>query len=350
MTAAGWPLRWQPVGSPAADGWASTDGGRTYEISGGDEGWIRYQHFAPNDRDWHELQHFGHISRPPLPHLITDFYAYNTGEQRRDAADDAPSGMHWVGDLMLEATLDVRKADGSVVLDLVKGGRHFRCNFDLQTGETVLENDGLADFSPRSKTAIRGVGRHRVSFANVDRQLLLWVNGRLVEFSAPTTYGDLGNPLPTADDLAPAGIAARGAAVKVEHLLLKRDIYYIAKKASGEYVISDYDFPGASWDAERFADFFAMPDRWAANSLFSCRRSVEFTLEADQFFVLGDNSPASKDSRLWATRENPEFFVRRDLLIGKALFIYWPASLDKIPYLNFPLPFFPNYQKMGFVR
>ncbi len=121
MTAAGWPLRWQPVGSPGADGWASTDGGRTYETSGGgDENWIRYRHFAPNDGDWHQLQRFGHVPRPPLSCvLITDFYAYNAGEQRRDAADDAPGGLHWVGDLMLEATLDVRKADGSVALDLV---------------------------------------------------------------------------------------------------------------------------------------------------------------------------------------------------------------------------------------
>ncbi len=68
------------------------------------------------------------------------------------------------------------------------------------------------------------------------------------------------------------------------------------------------------------------------------------------FFVLGDNSPASKDSRLWATVENPEYFVRRELLIGQALFIYWPASLNKIPYLNIPFPLFPNFKEMGFVR
>jgi hypothetical protein len=45
----------------------------------------------------------------------------------------------------------------------------------------------------------------------------------------------------------------------------------------------------------------------------------------DQFFALGDNSPQSKDSRLWAT-PNTEYYVERDLLIGKALFIYWPLT------------------------
>lgn len=350
MTAAGWPLRWQPIGTTPID-WVSPDGGRSYEIPGGsEESWIRYRHFAPSDRDWHELQRFGYVTQPPLPSLITDFYAYNTGESRHDANGAAPQGLHWVGDLLLEARLDVRQNQGSIVLDLVKGGRHFQCHLDVRTGRATLSIDGLSDFAPKADTAIRGVGRHQVVWANVDRQLLLWVDGRLVSFSAPTTYEDLGNSLPTADDLAPAGIAAHGIAVKVEHLLLKRDIYYIAKNTSGDYVISDYEYPGASWGPERFADFFAMPERWTADSLFSWRRSVEFPLEADQFLMLGDNSPASKDSRLWATLENPEYYVRRELLIGQALFIYWPASLDRTPYVNIPFPYFPYFEKMGFVR
>ena len=56
---------------------------------------------------------------------------------------------------------------------------------------------------------------------------------------------------------------------------------------------------------------------------------------AKQFLMLGDNSAASKDSRLWEQdSEYPggpplEYYVRRDLLLGKALFIYWPHSWDK---------------------
>lgn len=138
--------------------------------------------------------------------------------------------------------------------------------------------------------------------------------------------------------------------MKAEHLLLKRDIYYIARKAPNDRTISDYDYPGSDWGQEKIAEFFTMPDRWTADSLFSWRQSVEFPLEADQFFVLGDNSPASKDSRLWADHKNPEYYVRRELLIGQALFIYWPASLNKIPYLNWPFPLFPNFKEMGFVR
>ena len=54
--------------------------------------------------------------------------------------------------------------------------------------------------------------------------------------------------------------------------------------------------------------------------------------EKDQFFVLGDNSAQSSDGRLWVG----EWWVERELLIGKALFIYWPHGWE-IPYV--PLPF-----------
>ncbi|MFA5099358.1 MAG: signal peptidase I [Candidatus Omnitrophota bacterium] len=39
----------------------------------------------------------------------------------------------------------------------------------------------------------------------------------------------------------------------------------------------------------------------------------------DQFFVLGDNSASSQDSRYWG-------FVPRDNLLGKAMVIYWPPN------------------------
>ena len=42
-----------------------------------------------------------------------------------------------------------------------------------------------------------------------------------------------------------------------------------------------------------------------------------------EFFVCGDNSPKSLDSRLWPL-ERP--VVPRRNLVGKAFFVYWPAA------------------------
>jgi signal peptidase I len=72
----------------------------------------------------------------------------------------------------------------------------------------------------------------------------------------------------------------------------------------------------------------------------------------DQFFPLGDNSPQSKDARLWSyvvgNRLEPPAAVDRSLLIGKALFIYWPHAwyLPAVPVW----PVVPNYQRIGFIR
>lgn len=66
------------------------------------------------------------------------------------------------------------------------------------------------------------------------------------------------------------------------------------------------------------------------------------TLKHDQFFVCGDNSPASMDSRLWDAPDpwiaeiDPDTgVVNRQLLIGKAFFVYWPATHSgKIPIFD----------------
>jgi len=43
----------------------------------------------------------------------------------------------------------------------------------------------------------------------------------------------------------------------------------------------------------------------------------------DNYFVLGDNSASSKDSRYWG-------YVNDKYLIGKALLIYWPPNRIRI--------------------
>jgi signal peptidase I len=72
---------------------------------------------------------------------------------------------------------------------------------------------------------------------------------------------------------------------------------------------------------------------------------VDFQLNADQYFALGDNSAKSRDSRLWSAPQ-----IDRDLLKGKALLIYWPHSWHRIPYVNIPFPYFPNFSRMHFIK
>src|SRR5262249_25593647 len=127
-------------------------------------------------------------------------------------------------------------------LELIKGGRQFRCRIDLNSGVAQLSISGLPEFAPKASTKISGPGEFHVMFSNVDRELLLWVNGELAKFDAPTTYPDLKNNEPVrtppspgveaATDLSPVGIAAEGGAkVTVSHVKIWRDIFY---RAQGE--------------------------------------------------------------------------------------------------------------------
>jgi signal peptidase I len=356
-----WPPRWQTRSDEAGPGaWQMSDDERSYDADGtaAGETWIRYEHLVPSDGDWRAMDE-GRWSpgQRPRPQLITDFYAFNTRVLRGEYGPAASMlGLHWVGDLMVDCALDVRSDSGTVLLDLVKGGRHFRCDFDVASGTAELSIDGLDDWRRTAQTSVRGAGKHRVMFANIDRQLMLWVDDKVVAFDEPATYDDLDNDHPQASqrdggDLAPVGIGSRGAALHLDHLRVLRDIYYIADDRSFMSPITDYHGGGPPMQrSDELVEFLSTPERWQSRrggNVFDQREKVDFELIADQFFVLGDNSPASSDARLWRRQH----YVERDLLVGKALFVYWPHPLNLyIPMTDVSIPIIPNFPGMGFIR
>lgn len=68
------------------------------------------------------------------------------------------------------------------------------------------------------------------------------------------------------------------------------------------------------------------------------------TLTSEQFFMCGDNSSNSEDSRLWRDNDINAWVrqeiddtpgsVHRDLIVGKAFVVYFPAPLDGGPILS----------------
>jgi len=390
-----WPLRWSAAlkdADRAAQDW-TTDNGQSFHAEGTEEGasWLAYRHMVPSYEDWR--RYFDNPTMPVRidPQLISDFNAYNTEfstagllvEDRARWLNQAYSsetekglvvtgpppmphqlGLHWVGDLAVEARVQVESDRGELILALIEGGRHFRARINLADGKAALEIAGLEAFQPTASTKVRGPGTYRLRFANVDDQLVLWVDGTVVRFAGPGIEpggvdGAVAYRLPEPnwrpqiDDLEPVRIGAQGAKVVVDELRVKRDLYYIAQKyepgdaSSSGGPLMDFDFrnnPYRYQSREEVAGVLSDPSAWDA---FARTRAVEFTLDADQFFMLGDNSAESKDSRLWG---NNEFFVSRELLIGKALLIYWPHSLDRIPGTRIPIILFPNFWRMGFVR
>ena len=369
--AKGWPARWQ--GDPS---WTNElrDGKPDYQAfvsdgksPGGTSGiaWMRYYNYVPDRSDWSDFENGRPLNSHPRAEPIRDSIAYDES--------GGASGANEVSDLAVDCEVNVPAATGTIVLELVKKGRRFGCQLDLATGSAQMLFPGIKpEAQPRAtEGGISRAGTYRLLFANIDHELTLLVDSKPVQFDKPTTYAELTGDRETNQqpDSSPVGIGVSGAAVKVSHLRVWRDVYYT------------YDDSRRTLSHPRYASLSDVPPRWPEANDWACTPAAaasrlrdagadvqprdqyffvgkhddgrsparDGVAIEDQYFPLGDNSPSSQDGRYWGNRH----FVDRRLLVGKALYIYWPHSFDKIRFsdsFSIPFPFFPNFARMGFVR
>ncbi|MDX2131588.1 MAG: S26 family signal peptidase [Planctomycetota bacterium] len=287
---------------------------------------------------------------PEFP--INDSYAYNEASQPE--ANRVP-----VGDVRLSAGIEAA-ADGLVASPVVRHrGHEFRA--DISADAVVLRmkrlarTDRAAD-SPGMITtpegewvelarAQRGVVFRpgqvvNIEFWHVDQSVALYVNDERVAFGAYTMTPDerlrfsvgLSAEQASANDtsLVFAGYQQPvvrwefGGPVTMHRVALARDIHYQAT-------------------TYRSGPLSGRP-------ALATHPASTLTLGPDQFFVCGDNSPASSDGRLWdppnpwvAEYDEDTGIVPRDLLIGKAFWVYFPA-----PYKRQGIPV-PDFGRMRFI-
>jgi signal peptidase I len=273
------PPRWK-----GEDGWKA-DGNQFRSSATKGTTWLRYRHLLPEEGD--------------KPSLITDFTGYNAYQNRMHSPY---LGNNWVGDLILECEVIVDNPQGELSLELSRGEDRFQVLWVLNTGSCYLvrKNQDGEDILDGRATALRKKGSYRLRFANVDQRLVVWLNGELL-------FGD-GVPYPPAkragphakNDLEPASIGVRNAAVEVRKLRLFRDVYYTGGESP-----SEPDVPSVTWTD---------PDTWSELGKPPIRT---FYVQPGHYFMLGDNSPESSDSRFWGS-------VPQRLLLGRAFFVYYP--------------------------
>ncbi|MHC4447146.1 MAG: S26 family signal peptidase [Planctomycetota bacterium] len=158
-----------------------------------------------------------------------------------------------------------------------------------------------------------------VEFWHVDQSMAIYVNGDRVvnlaygwlpeerlEHATGVAFGDAVKRLPTGVRPTPPELRwhFRGSPVTLHRVRVDRDLYYqpVPLNRGGD--------PG-----------------------YGTHPNNPAVLGPDQFFMLGDNSPASLDSRLWgdphplvsAQIDDSPFVVNRKLLLGKAWVVYFPA-------------------------
>ena len=288
---------------------------------------------AAVDHRLHRLQHAARES-PAMP----------ADRRRRPAASGCTGSATW----RCECTVDVDADSGELLFELRQGRPAVPVPHRRGHGQATLRSAAHDEFRPaRRRPACAGRASTRCSSptATTNCGCGSTAAGRLRRLRRGDVLRRLGNNDPTRDDLAPAGIGARGAAVHGRATCtIRRDIYYIADRTDGP---------------PRAARRMTLADRAARSPLTAdaqARRSSAVEQAAARYrqprlsrstptssSCSATTAPRARTAGCGAARRT--IFLRRcrELLIGKALFIYWPHSWDT------PIAFWPNLSRMGFV-
>lgn len=232
-----------------------------------------------------------------------------------------------VSDLRVRCVLTPKSDTGTLLIRLEKVGRVFWASIRTNGEVSLMESTTPPTVStPKMASITLGVlkpGRPiKVGFENLDYRLAITIDDKEVLASS----GEPGDPSYYAPDLktlrtlrpkhaTPPRIYAQEGNIELTHLVVERDEYY--------YHSSYHD-----------SRYSALALSWAPRSGWGSAASP-ILLRDNEYFMLGDNTSASKDSRLWDKcgehlRARGEDFqlgvVPHDQLIGKAFFVYWPSG------------------------
>jgi signal peptidase I len=168
--------------------------------------------------------------------------------------------------------------------------------------------------------------------------------GDIIVFKYP---GNPNNPL---DDQRPDNTPFKTNYVKRviglpgDHIEVREKLVYVNGKPLPEHQIISRDHDDldstSEFENNKPLDIIDSPARKPGETYdvyFSENRRLDSGFDKvvppNHYFVMGDNRNNSADGRVWG-------FVPRDLIIGRAMFVYW--SYDESQPFNSPLDFFTN--------
>ncbi len=238
-------------------------------------------------------------------------YAYNDVRMHRS--------MPYCSDLKMRFHVD-SPGDRIVGIALGKYGVVYKGRVDF--GEMVISRvsgeNGEEELARKPIDLALAKKNLLVEFANIDHELVFNVGDERLVYDLGREAGAAGE---RRVDISPQAKIFGSGELEVRHVAIFRDIHYISRMARN------------------------------GTQAMTASEGNPITLGEDEFFVLGDNSPASLDGRLW-NREgigNNDVLYRkgvvpREYLIGKAFVVFWPSGFR--PVEGFPFALIPNIGKM----
>jgi len=254
------------------------------------------------------------------------FYNTDIGNDFRAAYAYDPPAMYgalpYCSDLMVRFYFSSAGKQGSIGIGLSKYQIHYKAVVDL-TGEMFIavSRAGVEPVKLAQKSILPELTGKPIytSFANVDHKLIFRFGRDELVYDLGRGPKAAGTPVNSAEPQL--NIFGSGT-ISLSHLAVFRDIHYTSRTFNGR----------------------------AGNAAVN----RPFVLEADEFFALGDNSPASYDCRFWFNEgfgNNDTLYragiVPRDYLVGKAVFVYWPSGFK--PFRDFPVAFIPSVGRLRFI-
>lgn len=305
---------------------------------------------------------------------VDDWNAYNAFRLAAEALRAGPRALadaRWrgdrcfpVSDLRLAATIECADlprfsttftlAARSSVFTFALSGAESKVRVRRAQGESG-EDLGSAEFSFEA----RADGILSFEFWHVDQQLWVFVNGALAG-QMPYEYETLSKRVtaslfgrtvqqyvqnhvdthaPTPPKLTWSFDSA--APFTVHRAWIDRDLYYrpVLHDANNQVPANN-----------------PTKDSWLSGPGFATDFEHPASIGADQFVMLGDNSSASRDARLWGRAHQLVLqtfgdaqpgIVPRDMIVGKAWAVYFPAPIPMAPG---QAAFIPDFGRLRFIR
>ncbi|HSG71434.1 MAG TPA: S26 family signal peptidase, partial [Planctomycetaceae bacterium] len=229
---------------------------------------------------------------------VKDFEAYNEHSPVLPENEITEFCLSFVGQFDSSA--------GKFAVTLAVRGERFTCRFDAQQRVVTLEEESTGKILRSGELSLEhDRDEFLVEFSTIDRQVCLAIDGRSA--FEPWRLSES-----SSDFRFPAEIAALGdvrGTLDVRDLKLSRDVYYTSRNA-----------------------------RHGVGEV--CR------LGAGEYFMLGDNSPVSSDSRMWEQPAVPAKF-----LVGKPFAVHLPSRTLKMGSSDSAWQIrLPDFSRVRFVR